>query len=142
MGKQVLFNFYDAFDKAFDSWCKNKFEGENVMNNNEFKKNFYDAIEGVAKEHNINPYISKYDFLPNDVKNVIISKNAVIVNLKNGCKGISKCSRNDEFDTYTGFVVAYYKAKNSKSFKLKEVLDSCVRSANEKGYHNAILKNE
>jgi len=85
---------------------------------------------------------SKYDFLPLDVKNVIISKNAVIVNLKNGCKGISKCSRNDEFDTYTGFVVAYYKAKNSKSFKLKEVLDSCVRSANEKGYHNAILKNE
>ena len=85
---------------------------------------------------------SKYNFLPSDVKNVIINQNAVIVNLRDGCKGISKCSNNDEFDNFTGFCIAYYKAKNVQSFKLKEVLDSCVQSANEKGYRNAILKNE
>lgn len=83
----------------------------------------------------------KYDFLPKDVKSVIINKDAVIVNLRDGRKGISKCSNNDEFDTYTGFTIAYYKAKNSKSFKLKEVLDNCLTSANEKGYDKAILKN-
>ena len=83
----------------------------------------------------------KYDFLPKDVKSVIIHNNTVIVNLKNGSKGVSKCSNNDEFDNFTGFTIAYYKAKNSKSFKLKQVLDSCVQSANEKGYDKAILKN-
>lgn len=112
------------------------------MNNEDaLRKNFYDAIEGVAKEHNINPYISKYDFLPNDVKSVIIHKNTVIVNLHNGCKGISKCSCKDEFDVYMGFTIAYYKAKNSKSFKLKQVLDDCLQSAIKKGYDKAILKN-
>lgn len=85
--------------------------------------------------------ISKYDFMPKDVKNVIIHDNTVIVNLFNGQKGISKCSRKDEFDCFTGLCIAYYKAKNSKSFKLKEVLDSCVKSANKKGYDKAILKN-
>jgi len=85
--------------------------------------------------------LCKYDFLPYDVKSVIIDKNTVIVNLKDGSKGISKCSNNDEFDNFTGFTIAYYKAKNSKSFKLKQVLDSCVQSANEKGYDKAILKN-
>lgn len=84
---------------------------------------------------------SKYDFLPSDVKSVIIDKNTVIVILKDGNKGISKCSHKDEFDNFCGFTIAYYKAKNSKSFKLKQVLDSCVQSANEKGYDKAILKN-
>ncbi len=83
----------------------------------------------------------KYDFLPKDVKSVIIHNNTVIVNLKDGSKGISKCSNNDEFDNFTGFTIAYYKAKNSKSFKLKQILDSCVQNANEKGYGKAILKN-
>jgi len=102
-------------------------------------KDMYKLADMVAKNYKSK---SKYDFMPSDVKNVIINKNTVIVNLKNGCKGISKCSRNDEFDNFIGFTIAYYKAKNSKSFKLKEVLDSCVQSANEKGYRNAILKNE
>ena len=65
------------------------------------------------------PIKTKYDFLPKDIKSVIIHDNTVIVNLNDGRKGVSKCSHKDEFDTYTGFTIAYYKAKNSKSFKLK-----------------------
>ena len=92
------------------------------------------------KNYNLQQY-AKYDFLPYDIRNVIIDKNTVIVILKDGRKGVSKCSYQDEFDTYTGFTIAYYKAKNSKSFKLKEVLNNCLQSANEKGYDKAILKN-
>ncbi len=102
---------------------------------NEFLEFQWHDYDSIFKEK------SKYDFMPPDVKNVIINKDTVIVNLKDGCKGISKCNRNDEFDNFTGFTIAYYKAKNSKSFKLKQVLDSCVQSANEKGYDKAILKN-
>lgn len=109
---------------------------------NKKKNRIVAYFEGIPCYEGYGAMKSKYDFMPWDVKNVIISKNTVIVNLKNGCKGISKCSRNDEFDNFTGFTIAYYKAKNSKSFKLKEVLNSCVQSANEKGYRNAILKNE
>ena len=83
----------------------------------------------------------KHNFLPSDVQDVIINNNTVIVNLKDGRKGISKCSKEDIFDTYSGFVNAYYRAKHDHIFDLKKVLDNCVKSANKKGYKQAILKN-
>lgn len=83
----------------------------------------------------------KHNFLPSDVQDVIINNNTVIVNLKDGRKGISKCSKEDIFDTYSGFVNAYYRAKNDHIFDLKNVLNNCVKSANKKGYKQAILKN-
>lgn len=89
----------------------------------------------------INERKSKYDFLPSDVANVIICNNTVVVNLNNGIKGVSKCNHKYEFDAYTGFTIAYYKARNSKSFKLKQALDNCLQNANKKGYDKAILKN-
>lgn len=84
---------------------------------------------------------SKIDCLPKDVQNVIVHDGIIIVNLTDGRKGIAKQNPEDVFDEFTGFVVAYYKAKNSKSHQLKRVLTNCVESAFNKGYENAILKN-
>ena len=80
-------------------------------------------------------------YLPSDVADVIIHNNTVIVNLKDGRKGISKCSDGDEFDVYCGFVNAYYRAKNDHVFDLKNILKNCVKSAEKKGYKQAILRN-
>jgi hypothetical protein len=84
---------------------------------------------------------SKNDFLPSDVKDVIINDNSVIVNLTNGKKGVSTQSPEDHFDPFVGFCIAYYKAKNIKVFRLKEALDGCDSAARKKGYKQAILKN-
>ena len=48
---------------------------------------------------------------------------------------------NDDFDEYTGFCIAYYKAKNIKSYDLKLALAKCCENASKKGYKQAILKN-
>ena len=80
-------------------------------------------------------------YLPSDVADVIIHKNTVVVNLKDGRKGVSKCSDGDEFDAYCGFVNAYYRAKNDHVFDLKNILKNCVKSAEKKGYKQAILRN-
>lgn len=116
-----------------DMWdvCKSfKVGSEFVYNNLKYKV----TSTGIEE-------INKYDFLPSDIKSIILDKDTVIVNLKHSGKGVSKCSNNDEFDNFIGFIIAYYKAKNSKSFKLKQVLDLCVQSVNERGYDKAILKN-
>ena len=83
----------------------------------------------------------RVDCLPSDVDKVIINDKKVIVNLTDGRKGIASLSGEDEMDTYTGFTIAYYKAKNAKSFELKQILDGCVKSAKKKGYEQAILRN-
>jgi hypothetical protein len=86
----------------------------------------------------IRPRISE---LPSDVKQVIFNNKNTVVILNNGIKGVAKCSPADEFDPYVGFVLAYYKAKNKKNHKLHEIFDSCITTANKKGYAQAILKN-
>ncbi|CAB1251563.1 protein of unknown function [Ruminococcaceae bacterium BL-6] len=96
------------------------------------------SYKGINTAVNKKP---KNDFLPSDVKNVIIHDKSVIVNLNDGRKGISKLDDKDTFDEFTGFVIAYYKAKHTKTFELKKVLKGCVKSANKKGYKQAILKN-
>jgi hypothetical protein len=83
----------------------------------------------------------KVDSLPSDVKEVIINDTTVIVELIGGAKGVAKCGHMDLFDPYVGFCIAYYKAKNGKNFELKTRLESCIESANKKGYKTAILKN-
>jgi len=81
------------------------------------------------------------DILPHDIKRVIVQNKAVIVILRNGDKGISTCSQDDTFDPYVGFTIAYYKAKQSKNYKLKQALNRCVENAKKKGYKQAILNN-
>lgn len=81
------------------------------------------------------------DFLPLDVEKVIFHEKNTTVFLTDGRKGTSYAIESDEFDEFTGFVIAYYKAKNKKVFALKEVLRNCVESAKKKGYKQAILKN-
>jgi len=79
--------------------------------------------------------------LPYDVDKVYIQDKSVTVLLKNGKKGNSTCFENDVFDPYVGFVIAYYKAKQSKNFRLKQALKGCVANAKKKGYAQAILLN-
>lgn len=95
------------------------------------------AMENLRKVMNG----QRVNCLPSDVDKVIINDKKVIVNLTDGRKGIASLSNEDEMDTYTGFAIAYYKAKNSKSFELKQILDGCVKSAKKKGYEQAILRN-
>jgi len=83
----------------------------------------------------------KVDSLPSDVKEVIINDTIVVVELIGGAKGVAKCGHMDLFDPYVGFCIAYYKAKYGKNFELKMRLESCIESANKKGYKTAILKN-
>lgn len=80
-------------------------------------------------------------YLPSDVADVIIHKNTVVVNLKDGRKGISKCGNDDTFDGYCGFTNAYYRAKNDHVYDLKTILNNCIKSAEKKGYKQAILRN-
>lgn len=84
---------------------------------------------------------NRHDFLPNDVDKVVIKGNTVAVKLTDGKTGTAKCDTQDEFSTFTGFTLAYYKAKNKKCFDLKSALDNCVKSAARKGYKQAILRN-
>lgn len=87
----------------------------------------------------------KNDFLPYNVKEVIMDmdNDAVIVNLWDGKKGISKVNHSEDalFDAYIGFCIAYYKSMNPKSFDLKQVLENCMLYAIDKGYNKAVLKN-
>jgi len=84
---------------------------------------------------------SKNDFLPPDVKEIIVNTDSVIVKLFNGKTGVSIVDELDILDPYVGFCIAYYKAHNTKSFRLKEALTGCVNAALRKGYKQAILKN-
>lgn len=81
--------------------------------------------------------------LPRDVKQVFIREKdrAVTVELTNGTKGTSICSKYDTFDPYVGYTIAYDKAKNAGRYQLKKSLDSCVKSAAKKGYKVAIMQN-
>ena len=119
--------------------------GGNDLNGKcEYGYGYYVCSEFLERvdDKNINKASDKKnDFLPSDVQDVIINDNTVVVNLKDGRKGVSKCSNEDTFDTYSGFVNAYYRAKNDHIFDLKKVLNNCVKSANKKGYKQAILKN-
>ncbi len=95
------------------------------------------ALENLRKVMNG----QRVNCLPSDVDKVIINDKKIIVNLTDGRKGIASLSGEDEMDAYTGFTIAYYKAKNAKSFELKQILDGCVKSAKKKGYEQAILRN-
>lgn len=85
--------------------------------------------------------------LPKDVAQVFIDEknNAVTVELSNGNKATAKCSQGDTFDAYVGFCIAYNKVKfggkNGGVYDIKKMFDSCMKSANKKGYKVAILKN-
>ena len=98
-------------------------------------------LEKLNKSNTKTTSNKRNNFLPSDVADVIIHKNTVVVNLKDGRKGISKCSDGDTFDAYCGFVNAYYRAKNDHIFDLKTILNNCIKSAEKKGYKQAILRN-
>lgn len=85
---------------------------------------------------------NRLDFLPKDVDEVVIHNNNVTVKFSDGLSSTAKWNKKDEFDPYIGFCIAYYKGHHIKSFKLKQVLKSCIRSASQKGYKQAILKNK
>ena len=103
-----------------------------------------DCLEKI-NDNNINKDTSvfnkKNNFLSSDVKEVYIHNNNVVVILEDGRKGVSKCSNGDTFDAYCGFTNAYYRAKNEHIFELKNVLNNCIKSAEKKGYKQAILRN-
>ena len=80
------------------------------------------------------------DFIPDDVEKIIMNKKNVTVILKNGNKSSAKIADKDDYDEFVGFSIAYYKAKNDKVFKLKQVLHNCRLNAEKKGYKQAILK--
>lgn len=79
--------------------------------------------------------------LPEDVKIVFINGRNVTVELLDGKKGTAVCNEKDEFDSYTGFTIAYFKAKFSKNFELKRMLNKSIDSAKKRGYKTAIIKN-
>lgn len=83
----------------------------------------------------------KIDFVPSDVRDVIIKDNTVVVNLIDGRKGVAKAYAEDNFDPFVGFSIAYFKAKNKKVYHVKKALDGCVNAAKKRGYSHAILKN-
>ena len=83
----------------------------------------------------------RIDCLPKDVEHVIINDKAVVVTLTDGRRGVAKCQENDEFDPYVGFVLAYYKSKNNKNYKLKETLERFINNTNKKGYKQTVMKN-
>ena len=93
------------------------------------------------REYNCTWGKGENDMLPYDVEKVFIQDKSVTVLLKNGKKGTSTCSSDDTFDPYVGFTIAYYRAKQSKSFRLKQALKGCVENAKKKGYKQAILNN-
>ena len=121
--------------------------GGNDLNGKcEYGRGYYvcpEYLERVDNDINKNTSVfnKKNDFLPSDVKEVYIHNNNVVVILEDGRKGVSKCSNSDEFDAYCGFTNAYYRAKNEHIFELKNVLNNCIKSAEKKGYKQAILKN-
>jgi hypothetical protein len=84
---------------------------------------------------------TKNDFLPSNVKSVVMHDGITIVNFKDGSKGIAKQNSKDVYDPYLGFVIAYYKGQHNKSFDLKLALEGCLENAKKKGYKQAILKN-
>lgn len=100
-----------------------------------------DSIINSNLTFNFAPYVNheSKNNLPYDVKKVIMRDGKVVVVLRNGSKGVSNCSYNDEYDPYVGFCIAYYKAKNNKNFELKKTLKGCVENAKKKGYKQAIL---
>lgn len=102
-------------------------------------KDFEEAFNRIAGIIGINN--QRVDSLPTDVDRVIINGTTVIVYLRDGSKGKAHCDYMDTFDPYVGFVLAYHKCKNGKNGSLKNVLDSCIKSAKRKGYKQAILKN-
>lgn len=44
------------------------------------------------------------------IKAVYSGKGTVVVELEDGTKGIAKCSKDDNYDEYVGFCIAYTKA--------------------------------
>jgi hypothetical protein len=64
-------------------------------------------------EKNLTTGEVKSTFFKTKEKNekVIHNKNATIVILDDGCKGVAKCSPEDEFNKTTGIKIAYLRAK-------------------------------
>lgn len=109
-----------------------------------------DMLQELSTPENMKKFAKEYkaiwgkeenNILPYDVEKVFIQDKSVTVLLRNGKKGNSICSSDDTFDPYVGFTIAYYRAKQSKSFRLKQALKGCVENAKKKGYKQAILNN-
>ena len=150
------YNFYARAEMSGEIVCLNKNKQIGVCFD-EYNSNFhtcygkckdghgyyidFDCLVKLNKSNTKTTSNKRNNFLPPDVADVIIHNNTVVVNLKDGRKGVSKCSDGDEFDAYCGFVNAYYRAKNDHVFDLKNILKNCVKSAEKKGYKQAILRN-
>ena len=90
--------------------------------------------KNMKKESNV--------LLPNDVESVIFNNRNTVVTLTDGRKGIAKCDIHDEFDPYTGFTTAYYKAHYDKNFELKKMFGNYMEFAKKKGYKQTIIRNK
>lgn len=101
----------------------------------------YQECPNCHKRYEDSKSIQRVGALPSDVKSVVINNTTVIVYLCDGRKGKANCGYMDTFDPYVGFVLAYHRCKHNKNFELKNVLKSCIDSAQRKGYKQAILKN-
>jgi hypothetical protein len=98
-------------------------------------RNRFEVINGEKQMRNNN-------VLPNDVESVIFNWNNTVVTLTDGRKGVSKCEECDEFDPYTGYTIAYYKAKHDKNFELKRMFNGCIEYSKKKGYKQTIIKSK
>ena len=78
----------------------------------------------------LNEHDMYYDLISDNIGNTV------------GRKGISKCDEADEFDPYTGYSLAYYKAKHDKNFGLKRMFNGCIEYSKKKGYKQTIIKNK
>lgn len=57
-----------------------------------------------------------------DVSKIYRNKDNIIVILKDGSKGVAKCSKDDEYDEFIGFCIAYTKAKFRTGSQVRKAL--------------------
>jgi hypothetical protein len=113
---------------VIDSECKLEMKLEDEVKNkfqDEVKIFTYNKYYVSFTEHsNTTGELKKGAFsIPERTQKVIHSKNATIVILDDGSKGIAKCCKDDEYNKTTGIKIAYTRAKiKSLQKELKKLI--------------------
>ena len=133
-------DYWDVYEENtcysfnFGAYCREyyyKTENYKILEWSDFMNK---GDKNMKKESNV--------LLPSDVESVIFNNRNTVVTLTDGRKGVAKCDIHDEFDPYTGFTTAYYKAHYDKNFELKKMFNNYMEFAKKKGYKQTIIRNK
>jgi hypothetical protein len=144
--EDTCFSFNEGMFCRMDYYKKEGYtilEWSNFMDKGEGKMNTcMDEMKYLVGLHKNTMTKRNNTALPKDVDSVIFNWNNTVVTLTDGRKGVSKCEECDEFDPYTGYTIAYYKAKHDKNFELKRMFNGCIEYSKKKGYKQTIIKSK